>query len=250
MKILRAIASICLITLVVSCGDPSETEQDQTPPVVQFELSVWKRSSDIPMSVAFYIDPRKCSDDQSSSENLEARWDFNNDGIWDTELGPVETFICRTPPVLPEGTWEVKCELHDAGGNVSTGSESLEMPDWTPSSPDIIAGSIRLALNNSEIDSVRVGETLNWYTLRQNWVNEESMVVRYRYYINDEYIGDSSHEAQYCPSHLFCTEWYSISGGLNAPGNYQLRVEMSLEGEIEETDLENNTSTRLIYVYE
>ncbi len=245
--------AILLVLLVAaSCSDTSSPGIDNIPPVVQFSLLVWPQGAetDVPMSVTFYIDPRACSDNESSIDELQARWDFNLDDEWDTELGPVEPFVYRNPIDLPQGTWEVSCELKDSGGNVSIGTASLELPFWYPQSPDVILGGIRLSLHDAELDSIGVGETIWWHTLRQYWINGDDYVAHFNYFIDGVSIGQESYTPDYCPSHLFCTELNLLQGGIDTPGTYELRVEASLEGEFPESNLDNNSSTRIIRVYE
>jgi len=242
---------LILALVITSCSDSNQPELDTTPPEADFELAVWNACSYCPMSVSFYINSGGCMDNETSQEMLQARWDYDNNGEWDTELVPLESFVCRRLPSLPIGTWDVRGEIVDQAGNASISTASIELPDWVSVPPDIVAGEIWINSNDpctTPADTVKAGEPVFILALKQDWVNDSELSVFTRLFLDDVLIEESVGGPSVCPYWLVCHPPFDIPEGVSDLGRHEFRVEVGIVGEVEETNYENNTSTRVFYV--
>lgn len=65
----------------------------------------------------FVFDARGCTDAEDSIDSLEVRWDWTNDGIWDTNYS---TTLTTAHNYSSSGTYSIKLEVKDSGGLVNT----------------------------------------------------------------------------------------------------------------------------------
>jgi len=79
------------------------------PPTATFTAS----ATCLPVNTDFTFDASGVSDNEDATADLEVRWDFNNDGTWDTGFGTGKTV---THQYGSEGTYTVKLEVRDSGG--------------------------------------------------------------------------------------------------------------------------------------
>lgn len=75
-----------------------------------------------PLSVA--LDASSSSDTETSAQNLEVRWDYQNDGSWDTTWSTTKTANFTYPA---EGTYTVAMEVRDAIGQVSKATSQVTL---------------------------------------------------------------------------------------------------------------------------
>lgn len=61
----------------------------------------------------FNFDASGCSDYETPASALEVRWDWENDGTWDTEYSITKT---ATHQYFIQGSYTIKMEIKDAGG--------------------------------------------------------------------------------------------------------------------------------------
>jgi len=79
-----------------------------TAPTASFTVS--PTSGDI--STTFNVDASGCSDAEDSTSDLQVRWDWNNDGTWDTSYSTTKT---ATHQYSTEGTKIIVLEVKDTG---------------------------------------------------------------------------------------------------------------------------------------
>jgi len=239
--------------LILACSKTTEPEQDVTPPSVNVQLSVYPVNSFIPYSFSFYATPRGSSDNHSSFDDLQIRWDFENDGEWDTEFQDMVSISDFVPSVLPVTTWFVKCELKDLAGNSTVHTEPYLLPEWLPTPPDILAGEIRLFNMNSRTtfgDTLQVGEEFYIALPRQDWLNEEGLHVTLRYYIDDQFLGENSTSTYYPnPNGGQLPPGFAYEG-FQTLGVHEIRVELELSGDPIESNVENNSASRVVFIVE
>lgn len=72
----------------------------------------------------FIFDANGSSDPEDQIEDLLVRWDFENDGIWDTELRTIKTITHQFPAA---GAYMVVLEVHDSEGFSNTFSEQISV---------------------------------------------------------------------------------------------------------------------------
>lgn len=254
MRISDFLKSAVLISVIplLGCSESTEPQQDLTPPNIEINLGIYPDSADFCSHAAFYyIDPRGSSDNTSSSDELRARWDFENDGIWDTEFAEVESILDFLPRPLLASSWQVKCEMQDMDGNSTVKIDSMQLPEWLPIPPDIVAGEVRVHAQNSylsSVDTFYAGESFVIYLGRRDWINESGVQISQRYYIDDHFIGENTGQTNY-PNPGFCSaSGYAVSGGISTPGTHEIRVEAKPSEGVVETNGKNNSATCVVYV--
>ena len=240
MRYARIVLSMLVLTFLASCSTVPEV--DREPPHLEIQLSTWYSDSSCPMSVVFAANPQLSSDNASSLEECRIRYDFDDDGQWDTEYE--ELVLREWEPLfnLPEGQWTVNCEMKDAMGNTATHTEVMDMPGWTPTAPDVLTG--RITINGFEpmepYPVVRAGYPLRINLVAQDWINEEDTAIHQEYYLDDVLIGELDRGPRLCPSHLCCASILTLYEGFTELGMHELRIEVTILGGTPDTDPSNN----------
>ncbi len=96
-----------------------------TPPAATFTASPTRA----PVSADVTFDASASSDLEDSTAALEVRWDWEDDGTWDTSWSTTKTAVHRYPAV---GVYTVRLEVRDTGGLVDSASGQVEVIDDTP----------------------------------------------------------------------------------------------------------------------
>ena len=73
-------------------------------------------------ATAFQCDAAGCSDAETSSASLEVRWDWTNDGTWDTGFTTTKTANHIYPAA---GTYTIKLEVQDDGGKTTSAARQV-----------------------------------------------------------------------------------------------------------------------------
>ena len=89
-----------------------------TPPTASFTVN--PTSGDT--STVFNVDAGDCSDAEDSVDVLQVRWDWENDGTWDTNYSTTKT---ATHQYTTEGTYTIKLEVKDTGGLVNSTTKQV-----------------------------------------------------------------------------------------------------------------------------
>jgi hypothetical protein len=251
MKNIGLVFLISISFWVLACSKTTNPELDETPPNIVLDLSVYTINANTPHSISFFIMPRGSSDNFSSYKELQVRWDFENDGEWDTEFQDLVSIADFVPKTLPSDTWVVKCEMKDMAGNVSTHTESYQLPGWVATPPDVIAGEIRLLKRNSGSalgDTLNVGEDFYISLPRQDWLNEDDVVVTQRYFVDNQLVGENFSEAVF-PDPIGLRFPINLEHeGIHTTGVHEIRVELEMSGDQTESNVENNSASRIVYV--
>ncbi len=86
---------------------------DAVPPIARFTRDpIWGQVGD-----TFSFNAWPSQDETTPRGGLLVRWDFNNDGNWDTDLG-IDKYITRT--VMTAGTYPIRLGVWDRSFNFST----------------------------------------------------------------------------------------------------------------------------------
>jgi uncharacterized protein (TIGR02145 family) len=86
-----------------------EEEAGNTPPTASFTVNPDEGTTE----TEFYFDASGCSDNEDSTDDLEVRWDWENDGNWDTGWSTDKTEIRQ---YNTEGSYIIKLEVRDNNG--------------------------------------------------------------------------------------------------------------------------------------
>lgn len=231
----RIISGLLVLLTFFSC----ERKAFNSAPEIGFEIFPFAGDT----LTAFHFDLSRTQDNEDIIENLLRRFDWNSDGIWDTEFGKLKPAIRL---FAEGGIHKITVEVIDAEGMSSTAMDSLyvfPVPDYGELIDSRDGQKYRtVRLNNrwwmaehlrygSQISSGTIAkddEQVEYYLLNDNQEN----LVRYGgLYARDEAMNYSIQEGAtgVCPSgwHIpSSNEWKSIShsearvllGYLHGPG--------------------------------
>lgn len=126
----RARAGVVLVLLgsAFGCGDDKSTNpppsDGNAAPVASFMVA----SPTVAEHVAVAVDASGSTDDHDPAD-LEVRWDWEDDGTWDTAFSKEKTasHVYSTP-----GTKRIRLEVRDAGGLTATVTRMVEVTENDP----------------------------------------------------------------------------------------------------------------------
>jgi uncharacterized protein (TIGR02145 family) len=101
------------------------------------------------LTTNFYFDAASSADPEDLIDQLKVRWDFENDGTWDTEFVKEKT---ATHKYNAAGTYTVKMQTMDTGGLTDATSLSVTVTDGTNET-----GLILDKKNNISYGTVKIG---------------------------------------------------------------------------------------------
>lgn len=234
---------------LVSCNNTFQPVRDTTPPVADLRLSLWNAEELCPFIAIFAVNPVGSTDDRTDYSFLEVRWDFDDDGIWDSEFGPLD-METWDPEILPVGTWTARCEVRDLGGNTDQATASMTLPEWLPEPPDIASGQMLLSQTGRGYapDTLTAGLDFTVIAFRQDWVIPAAQHMMTAFYIDGVLVNETPALTD-MPSRGMCPRYrMPVVGGIATPGPHELQVVVDAHHEITETDEGNNTTTLQVVV--
>jgi len=152
MKKLTSISIFNFIIFLIILFVYSSCKKDEpnTAPVAVFIINPSLGNTDS----IFTFDASGCTDNEETCAQLEVRWDWETDGIWDTQYSSVKTLEHQ---FHDEGSYTVTLEVKDSEGLTSTISKTISVA-LTNQAPGI---PLLLFPEDNSIDNVLVIE-LSW----------------------------------------------------------------------------------------
>lgn len=237
---LAVVALLAAAILLAGCED-STTPQ---PPKICFDLKV-QRSEDCGLEISMLIEPSCAARDSAYARSLKARHDFDNDGTWDTGFWSMFPFQIIEPINLPRNVWVVRSEVLKANGDTIVVESSLDLPEWMPSPPDIIAA--HCGLSDAPVDTLPVGRGWTFYSRAVHWMNSSPGPAIARYYIDGEIFHEIFVGFDH-PLEVGCHFSGKSHPGFSEPGTHELKVVWDVDNIIEETDEDNNEIVKTLVV--
>jgi len=132
-RLLAILLSAFVLAFTACKKDDDPTPDTNTPPVASFEVTpvVGEIGDD------FQFDASGSSDAQTAVANLMVKWDWTNDGTYDTDYATEKT---ATHSYDADGTYTVKLEVKDAEGSVGTTTRQVYVGEPPPEI--VLQGSI------------------------------------------------------------------------------------------------------------
>lgn len=115
-------------------------------------------------STTFNFDANGCTDDEDATTALQVRWDWENDGNWDTNYSATKT---STHQYQTEGSKTIKLEVKDLGGLTNTTIKQVSVSNGGESE----TGSVT-DIDGNIYQTVKIGD--------QWWAAENLKVTHYR----------------------------------------------------------------------
>ena len=190
----------------------------------------------------FTLDASCSTDDMTAPQNLEVRWDFQNDGTWDTGFSTTKVHQSFFPdPTVP--TWIARAEVRDSDGKTAETTRSLPLGPL-PTAPDMVAGAITFRQLTGLVDTVRVNEDFTLIvnqTCYGDFPSWEARISRNGVLLDSLMLG--------CTGGVF-----SCGGGgrdgwaIGTPGTYQFSAVIDSDQEHAETNEGNNVALGTVVV--
>ena len=120
VKVSYRLMVLALLLVLCSCG---EKEPENTPPVAYF--TVGENAGTI--ETLFSFDASGSYDLEDSASALKIRWDWEDDGKWDTEYSTEKIF---KKGFTKKGFYKVRLEVMDSGGLSSYYAEIINVEDY------------------------------------------------------------------------------------------------------------------------
>ena len=237
-----------------SCKDTVWPERDATPPVADLRLSVWKADDVCPCIAVFAVNPVGSSDNVTERDALQVRWDFDNDGIWDTDYRALD-MLAYDPDPLPVDTWTVRCEVRDLAGNTAVAVASMTLPAWLPVPDDLVAGAVRVYKNDvgcvcGPVDTLLVGQGFSVTAYRQDWLTPSGLPLTSALVLDGVQVSEAA-STTIMPDRFSCGQFRAtVAAGFATAGVHEIKVVVDTHDDIAETDETNNVSVREIVVIE
>ena len=205
--------------------------------------------------VRFGVNASPSTDNLADADDLEARFDFDDDGDWDTDWWRLE-LVEYYPDTLPDSLWTTRCQVRDPSGNISEAVQTMDIRSsvHVPDYPDIRGGPFRVYRPEKEIFvrfatgvlSVDPGEMVYYEYYIGDWVTEDDQDYKIELYLGNELI----RERWRTPSAPigWCFRYGAVDTALTVPGDHLLRLVMDGENDISEVQEGNNVAELVIRV--
>lgn len=246
----RLILATSLACLIGGCSDSSEPPLgDETPPDANLILAIsMSQHREFPTEAAFVLSAGTSTDDQSPRDSLQARWDYNGDGTWDTAFGS-DLIVAIVPDPLLVDDWSARCEIRDEAGNRAIDEQTEPLPDWLAIPPDIIAGDIGVSVAGTAVDTVAVNQPFGVFLSQLGWLDGPMPSVQVDVLIDGDLIRSTNGQPN--PPYCDVCSYFGWAGyTIATPGTHEIVCVTDAAGEIDETNEDNNRSTRTLVVIE
>jgi|GEM_PF-6085607 len=247
LKFKNLLLILCLIELCcisISCNKNKDIT-DTEAPAGCFDLIIDKDDSHNCTRYCFTLDGSCTTDNFDDIDQIEVRWDFDNDGQFDTGYNTSKV-IDFYPPSDNLNNIMVSMESRDRSGNSSTVTKLLEFTGL-PKAPDLIAGKITISISGNEVDTVRINQVFSLFYCTYCIGNFLEPWFTTYVFLNGEYIFGSN---------VGCSEGYTgyLGSGrryqIDIPGEYEFSIYLDVHNVYEETDESNNQSKKTLIVVE
>jgi len=217
---------------IISCSDKSTNinEKTNTAPTASFNID--PDSGDT--NTIFHFDASTCTDKEDPLSVLEVRWDWENDGIWDTEYSKTKII---THQFLSIGIKSIALEVKDTGGLTDSTIHYLTVLE--PNTPPRASFVISLTSGTTS--------TIFKFDASDSWDDQDSTLLEYRWDWENDGNWDTEYSTMKTASHQYSEEGIKTvklevrdSGGLTDSTTRQLTVSNEPFTDTTVTDIDGN----------
>jgi len=192
-RLYYSLSGLVVIIALLFIGSCTKT-QSNLPPIASFTVS----PPYVQLDTAVIFDASGTTDDYTAFDNLEFRWDYNNDGLWETEWA-------KTPIVtnkyLEYGYYTIGMEVKDQSGAVSWVSRNLTVID----SAGVMA-DYPVALFSINPQTGDVNTTFSFSAAASSDLQDEATLLQVRWDFDNNGSWDSDWSTEKTISHKYSTE--------------------------------------------
>ena len=203
-----------IIICFSGCSDDKESNPTNTNPVARFVVN---RDSGYVMT-QFVFDASSCTDAEDATSDLQVRWDWNNDGHWDSAFSTnkIEAHVFQH-----DSTYTVRMEVKDSGNLTATKTINLSVVannsvPFASLSVNPIFGTTSTQFTFDASGSTDSHDTTDLLQVRWDW--------------NNDGIWDEDYSTDKIKTHVFST-----------PGQYYVVMQVK--------NSSNNTTEKKHYLY-
>jgi len=244
--------------LVAACNDPDPVvppadgiPADDGPPVPALRIGFDDLVVEGYAYVQFTCNPLGSSDDYTPRHELAARWDWENDGVWDTAFQLLKYESGFVPSPLPTDTWSVKCEVRDVAGHIVGVADTIPMPRPWFRAPDIVAraAAIDTVGDFSETDTVRVGQPFLVMANHLRWTEKGTTgFMSVEVWLDGALVQTTRQSLapniHWGSDYASARQYFTCVQTVTEPGVHTVTIAVDTGNEMAETDESNNRAAR------
>ncbi|MCF8229360.1 MAG: PKD domain-containing protein, partial [Bacteroidales bacterium] len=186
--------ALLMISLFNQCSKDDNTEEPaNNNPTAAFSVN----PSSGGLQTSFTFDASASHDPETADQELMVRWDFNGDGIWDTEYSDNKT---ATHQYASTGTFEAKLVVQDTDKNTDETSQSVTVSAGAPTASILVTPASGNTETLFEFDASGSSD---------EQTPTEDLLVRW------DYDGNGSWDSDYSTSKI-SSHTYTTAGEFNA----------------------------------
>lgn len=158
---------LIIITFNVSCKK-NITSSQNTAPTASFTVD----PSSGTIATIFNFDASGCTDGEDPTSDLQVRWDWENDGTYDTDFSTTKT---TTHQYATIGTYTVVLEVKDSEGLTQTTTKSVSLSNTAPTASFTVDPTSGTTITTFTFDASNSGDIEDESTelqVRWDWDND------------------------------------------------------------------------------
>lgn len=221
-----------LWAFIISCSDKSTNvnEKNNTAPTALFTID--PDSGDT--KTIFRFDASLCTDKEDSLSALEVRWDWENDGAWDTEYSKTKIIDHQ---FMSPGKKSITLEVKDTGGLTGLVTKYLNVsePNTPPRASFVISPTSGTTSTSFKFDA------------SDSWDDQDSTLLEFRWDWENDGNWDTEYSTKNIAYHQYSEEGIKTvklevkdSGGLTDSMTKQLTVNDEPVTDTTVTDIDGN----------
>lgn len=237
--------------VIAACLGLSACQEDSGPrPQVCANLTVQLGFPTCPYHPVLKFDAACSRDDHTPSDALMARWDFENDGTWDTPFRPAWfKQAYRMPEILTGHEWVARCQVMDSDSLSTIDIVTLPLPADLPRPPDILLGNLIVETDDQPegADTLHVGESFGLSVFDSCIADYDYGPYTVEYRQNGQLIY-TQHGRCGPWDPIFCTGFGKLGFTIQEPGHYTFTITANPDSALFETNYANNRATAEVVV--